>query len=303
MRLHAQLPTLVWFASLPCWYDQPWSGGWLDACKADVDALLAQGARGFKDHTGKTFMHDRALGDALHWLGAWNRVNSLCAPPDGAHEPNAACLASPGARYPTTEGAYRALVRYIVEEKRAVLVTHLRDWGEAPESCFDEAAQRARACADVTREQAVAFAAWARNSLTASAARRIVVAHMAFAGRDPATIAALLDAGLSVDTAGLLTELRHCEARALFAGHPAQIVWGSDADLGARCLAPTMAAWNHLLTGSMDDERRFTGTCAGDVTLRGLDLRTAKVKRCAEPLPEGTYELVVGGNARQLLGL
>lgn len=303
VRLHAQAPTLVWFASLPCWHAQPWGPGWLEACKADVDAQLQAGAKGFKDHTGKTFMHSEAVGDGLHWLGAWNRVNALCTAPPGSTQPNAACLASPGAVYPTTEAGYRALVRYIVEEKQAVLVTHLRDWGDAPERCFDPALQAPRRCADLTRDQALAFAAWARGTLTPEAARRVVVAHMAFVAREPETLNALLEAGLSVDTAALITQLRHCEARALIARYPRQIAWGSDAELGSRCLGPSMASWNHLLSGAMDDERRFTGTCSGDVTIKGLELRSAKVKACQEVLPEQAYERVAGGNARELLGL
>ncbi len=300
---HEQSPNLLWFASLPCWHEQAWGPEWLERCSADVDAQLALGARGFKDHTGKTFMHSAKLGDGLHWLGAWNRSVGTCDVPAGTEAPNAACLTMPSARFPAMEADYRALVKHIVEDRGAVLVTHIRDWGDAPEQCFDAELQSVRRCTDVTRDQVLAFAAWAQANLSVPAARRIVIAHLAFLEHDSASVRALLAAGLSMDTAAMINDLRHCEARALIAEFPGQILWGTDAELGGACLKPTMASWHHLLRGGMEDERKFTGTCAGDVVIKGLALETPKVKMCSEVLPGDAYERVVGGNARALLGL
>ena len=300
---HEKAPSLLWFSSLPCWHAQAWGPGWLARCSADVDAQLALGAKGFKDHVGKTFMHSAKVGDGLRWLGAWNRAQGHCVVADGVASPNAACLEAPGARYPALEDDYRALVRHIVEDKRAVLVTHLRDFGGGPEQCLDPVQQVLRPCADVMKDQVLAFAAWAEATLSPAARRRVVIAHLAFLQGEPEVLRQVLAAGLSVDTAAMITQLRHCEARALLAQFPDQLLWGTDAELGGACLGPTMASWTHLLTGSMDEELRFTGTCAGDVTISGLDLKTAKVKRCREVLPERAYERFVGGNARTLLGL
>lgn len=55
VKLHAtKTPTVAWFSSLPCWSEERWGPTWLTRCQADVDAQLGQGAKGFKDHTGKS---------------------------------------------------------------------------------------------------------------------------------------------------------------------------------------------------------------------------------------------------------
>lgn len=309
VKLHAtRTPTVAWFSSLPCWTDAPWGPTWLAHCQADVDAQLALGAKGFKDHSGKTYAHNPAPGDALHWLGAWNRLNGTC-PTVGATDTNAngQCLATAGARFPGFESDYRALVRYVVEAKEAVWLTHMRDWSGATESCFDPTSQTVRSCADVTKEQLLAFAAWARGALPQPARRRIVVAHLGFFSNDSDSLQALLDAGLSLDTSAGISDLSAagCSARAVLAKFPDQIVWGSDADIGATCLPATLASWNHLFTGTLNDERTFRDTCSGTVRVRGLDLRSASVPACQgeTTVPADLYDRVVRTNASWLLKL
>lgn len=308
VRLHAtKTPTVAWFSSLPCWSEERWGPTWLTRCQADVDAQLGLGARGFKDHTGKTYAHNAAQGDALHWLGAWNRLNGACSSVTADANPNGQCLSTMGARFPGFEPDYQALVKYVVETKKAVWLTHMRDWSGAPETCFDPTTQSVRSCADVTKGQLLAFAAWAKASLSREAARRIVIAHLGFFTNDTEALTALLDAGLTLDTAAAIKDLSTagCRARALMAKYPDQLVWGSDADIGAACLPATMASWNHLFTGKLGDERTFRDTCSGTVALRGLDLKSPTVSACKGQgdVPADLYDRVVHTNAARLLGL
>lgn len=309
VKLHAtKTPTVAWFSSLPCWTEERWGPTWLSRCQADVDAQLALGARGFKDHTGKTYAHNPAQGDALHWLGAWNRLNATCPSVSTADtNVNGQCLATMGARFPGFEPDYRALVKYVVETKQAVWLTHMRDWSGAPETCFDPMTQSVRSCADVTKGQLLAFATWAKSSLSKDAARRIVIAHLGFFTNDTESLQALLDAGLTLDTAAGIKDLSAagCSARTLMAKYPDQLVWGSDADIGAACLPATMASWNHLFTGKLGDELTFRDTCSGTVTLRGLELRSPTVAACKGQgdVPADLYDRVVRTNASWLLKL
>ena len=231
---HAQNPSVLWFSSLPCWHEQAWGPGWLARCSADVDAQLALGAKGFKDHVGKTFMHSAKVGDGLRWLGAWNRAQGHCVVAAGVASPNEACLEAAGARYPALEDDYRALVRHIVEDQQAVLVTHMRDFDSGPEQCLDPVQQVLRPCAEVMKDQVLSFAAWAEATLSPAARRRIVIAHLAFLQGEPDVLRQVLTAGLSVDTAAMITQLRHCEARALIAQFPDQLLWGTDAEARRR---------------------------------------------------------------------
>jgi hypothetical protein len=309
VRLHAtKTPTVAWFASLPCWAEEPWGPAWISRCQADADAQLALGAKGFKDHSGKTFANNPAQGDALRWVGAWNRLNGACPSVSPADtNANGECQATAGARFLGFEPDYRALVKHFVETKKAVWLTHMRDFGGATERCFDPLQQTVRSCADVTKDQLLEFAAWARSSLSREAARRIVIAHLGFLTADADALTALLDAGLTLDTAAAIKDLSAagCNARALMAKYPDQLVWGSDADIGAPCLpATTMASWNHVLTGKFGSEQTFRDTCSGTVTVRGLELKSTTVAACKGQgdVPADLYDRVVRTNAGRLLG-
>ncbi len=108
---------------------------------------------------------------------------------------NAQCLATAGARFPGFEPDYRALVKHVVETRKAVWLTHMRDFSGATETCFDPMTQTVRSCPDVTKDQLLAFATWAKTSLSREAARRVVIAHLGFFSGDPDALTALLDAG------------------------------------------------------------------------------------------------------------
>ncbi len=281
-----------WLASLPCWHEVPASdAAWVQACKADVDAMLDAGAVGFKDHAGKQFDNEGDL-DEARFVGAYNRFAGRCP---GATS-NEACMEEPTVLYPLLEDSWREVVRYIVEDREAILLTHAGSYFTAPEQCFFEG--EVQACPGVLVSAQQDFADWAKRELTPDAARRIIVAHFGFLQEDADVLEALLDAGLSLDTAqGRYLFGLGCEGRATFAEHKDQWVFGTDLFFEKSC--KNYDAWFHMFTGDADAVQLYD-TCGGEVGVRGMDLDNTEA--CGVTADADTVEKILGGNLRQLLG-
>lgn len=289
--LAAENAEIDWLASLPCWHEVPASdAGWVEACKADVDAMLAAGAVGFKDHVGKQFDNEGDL-DEGRFLGAYNRFAGNC--PDAVS--NEACMQAAAAQYPMMQSSYREVVRYIVEEKEAVLLTHSGSYFTAPEQCYFDG--EVEACPAVLVNAQQDFADWVARELSAEAAQRIIIAHFGFLQEDTDVLLALLDAGVSLDTAqGRFLFGLGCEGRATFAEFKDQWIFGTDLFFEQSC--KNYDAWFHMFTGEADAEAVYE-TCGGEVVVRGMDLDNPNA--CGIEADPDTVEAILAGNLLRLL--
>jgi hypothetical protein len=315
-------PSLAFFASLECWHDTPFGPDWEQACKDDARRWIEAGANGFKDHVGKQWQSANdgvAVADAGVFAGAWSRRAGRCAQIAG-DTPNRDCVQSEEVVYPLLTEEWREVVRYIVEDLGAPIISHSTTWYGAAEQCWDPLSSSLRSCSDMSRDHLLDFLDWAQTGIEADARRRFVVAHGAFAvpgepfvprpdeteAETAERLAAaqalleqldqILSAGVSVESATskdfmALTfrrepELGACAVRDLFARYPDQLMFGTDGlvDRGT-CLASTYQAWEDLLTLGVNEQSPERDACFGRVQSYGLDLDTPIISECESEVP------------------
>lgn len=324
--------SLAWFASLECWHDTPFGPGWAQACKDDAKRWVEAGASGFKDHTGKLWQggDDPSLADSGVFAGAWSRRAGRCANTTG-QTANRECAKSEEVLYPLLTDEWRDVVRYIVAELKAPILSHATTWYGAEVECWDPLSGTLRYCPPMSRDHVLDFAGWAQTELDESARRRIIVGHSGFMipgekflprGSDTAEIAAererqalelleqlesLLATGLSVDSAATKDfvaftyrqegTLGACTLRELFARYPDQFIFGTDrlVDNGA-CLLETYTLWRDLLEGDIDSLGPERATCLGPISTYGLNIDEATIPQCAGTLPSDFGERFLRGN-------
>ncbi len=286
---------VLWMPSLDCLVDTPGSDpDFTAACLEDADRMLAEGAVGFKDHAGKTFDSDDQ--DIARWVGGYNRLAGWCSPPTDSEHPNLDCLTEADIRFPLEVDAYREVIRGVVQERGRIWLTHAVPFHGSEERCADQA------CFDRAADALVGFAEWAagEGGLDAGARRRVVVAHMGFLQDDDVRLAAVLDAGFTVDLAQTQLMSRGCELRALVAEYPGQVVLGTDLMHGPSCVGRTYDAWVYALLGPADESAPFRDTCRG--TVRPVGAALDEPDACGISLPAGAGRNVLFTNANSLLG-
>ena len=153
-------------------------------------------------------------------------------------------------------------------------------------------------CASVLVRAQQEFAEWVARELDGESARRIIIAHFGFLQEAPEVLQAMLDAGVTLDTAqGSFLYGLGCDGRRWFAEHPDQWVFGTDLFFEGTCT--NYDGWFHMFTGAADEERIYD-TCGGQQRVRGMDLDTSDA--CNISAPPDTAERILGGNVRRLLG-
>jgi hypothetical protein len=290
---------LLLLPSLECLRDTPGNDpGFTAACLDDADRWLALGARGFKDHAGKTFEGDGF--DVGRWVGAWNRYAGFCTT-SGSDTPNLDCLTDQQPVFPLEHPAYRDVIRGVVEDREAVWLTHATPWSGSDELCGT--ADGPRRCHDVAADVLVDFARWAEQTMSLEARRRIVLAHLGFLQDDEVRLTAVLDAGLTVDLAQTAIAEAGCGVRRLVAAYPDQVVLGTDLMLGPDCITAHYEPWLHALLGPADTRARFRGTCRGTLEPAGAALNDPDAANCGVAVPADAGRRVLYDNAAVLLGL
>ena len=289
--------------SLECWHAAKFtSDGWVAACKKNVDDWLQRGAIGFKDHAGKQY--DNAgqgeASDFARWLGLWNRYNGFCTLPKGTSFPSKTCMEKSGVKYPMMESKWREVIKYITVEKKATILTHATSYPGA-ETCWNPADGKVVSCSALTKAQLVAFAKWAKDTLPADARKRIIIAHMGFLNNNEKELLAVLNAGLSLDTAigiktfaGLDTK-RLCAARNIFGTYHTQWMFGTDIKPSRPCSARDYQAWLHLWSGQPGAKKTFD-TCHGKLEIVSLGLQETKVNGCQGEIPKETLNNLLKDN-------
>ncbi|MCC7073623.1 MAG: hypothetical protein IT383_20100 [Deltaproteobacteria bacterium] len=295
--LAARSDQVLFFASLDCLHEVPASDpGWTARCLADADAWLEAGAKGFKDHAGKSW--DGSGEDVALWVGAYNRLAGWCDVDAGDPTPNRACQAQATARMPLDEPAWRELVRGLVETRAVPLVTHAVDWREADTRCGRSGS--VGPCFTQAADALVDFATWAERELSVEARRRIVVAHLGFLDKDEARLTAVLEAGLTVDLTQTALASSGCLLRDLVAAYPEQVVLGTDVEVGAACMPRHYEAWLWGLLGDADRRERYPDTCRGTMEPVGAGLLDELA--CDVEVRDDAARLVLYDNAARLLG-
>jgi hypothetical protein len=285
MEAAAADPSIIFFASLPCWHDTLFTeADWSQACKENVDEWLALGAKGFKDHIGKQFDH-AGNNDVTRFLGGWNRLNGFCT--SSSSEPNKDCMSSVSVRYPALEAKWREVVRYIVEDKQVPLITHANSWS-GTEQCYDLNLGSVDGCGPVTTRALHDFASWAAATLSEEARKRIIVAHGAHSATNALPV---LEAGLSIDLAAdfLRSALADdaCAARSLLSTYPTQVLLGSDHNLDQACLATSYAALDHMVEATPDNRQSFDTCLDGTIVAGGAALGSPTLSGCPD-IPANT---------------
>ncbi len=329
---------MVFFASVECWHDTPYGPDWLAACKKDARQWVKAGAKGFKDHAGKHWQSDSdgpEIADAGIFAGAWSRFSGDCKDVEGSTTPNRDCIQSKDIRYPLLTPEWRALVKYMVEDLKAPIVSHATTWYGAEMDCYDPKVEALRNCGELSREHLLDFVAWAEENISESARKRIIVGHTGFMlpgekllprDTDSAEVAeareaaaqkllaqlnTVLDTGVSVETATLRDfaamtyrqepgAMGACILRDLFSKYKDQLLLGTDGQLHRDCIVSNYQLWNDVLTGDVDTLAPSRAACSGSAQTYGLALETRVIPQCEGEVPAETKDLFLIGNFRNL---
>ena len=286
-------PNAQAFVGLRCLYRDQVDDGWADKCKREAADWVKAGALGFKDHNGKQWDADGP--EAGQFVAGWNRLNGFCSVQPGSQTPNSDCMAQSTVRYLALDPSWREVVRYIVDELKVPIVSHLATFQGADTKCYDPGAKTMADCGPLTVKFQQKLAEWVGQNTSEAGRRRLIIAHTGFVTADEAALRALLDTGVSVDTARLDNFARAgCAARALVAAYPKQVMFGTDRRMDQACLPRSYDAWLHIFDGPADEERMFN-TCQGMKAAKGWALSQPTVAGCPD-VPDGALDAVLRTN-------